>query len=134
MDTLSYDDPYYDRKMQDLQRRYDDQYAIMGDVEARMEDLNDQIQSIRQEQISSENVYQLLSVFDELYADLEPTEKRDLMRAIIERIDLYPEQREDGCWVRNIVFNFPVPVSGVLLKELPLENATMLETVVLMSR
>ena len=134
MDTLSYDDPYYDRKMQDLQRRYDDQYAIMGDVEARMEDLNNQIQSIRQEQISSENVYQLLSVFDQLYADLEPTEKRDLMRAIIERIDLYPEQREDGCWVRNIVFNFPVPVSGVLLKELPLENATMLETVVLLSK
>ncbi len=134
MDTLSYDDPYYDRKMQDFQRRYDDQYAIMGDIEARMEELNDQIQSIRQEQISSENVYQLLSVFDQLYADLEPTEKRDLMRAIIERIDLYPEQREDGCWVRNIVFNFPVPVSGVLLKELPLENATMLETVCLLSQ
>ncbi len=77
---------------------------------------------------------EVAAVFCFLYADLEPTEKRDLMRTIIERIDLYPEQREDGCWVRNIVFNFPVPVSGVLLKELPLKNATMLETVCLLSR
>mgnify|MGYP003293086432 CR=1 FL=1 len=34
----------------------------------------------------------------------------------------------------DIVFNFPVPVGGVELKELPLENATTLETVVLMAK
>lgn len=134
MDTLPVDDPHYNKKIIDFQRRYDDQYDIMGEVEERIEELELQIQKIRQEQVSGENVYDLLRTFDELYSELEDTEKRDLMRAIIERIDLYPERRADGCWVRNIVFNFPVPVNEVPLKELTLENETTLESVVLLTK
>ena len=36
--------------------------------------------------------------------------------------------------VFHIVFNFPVPVNGEEVKELPLENETMLETVCLLSK
>ena len=56
------------------------------------------------------------------------------MQAFIERIDLYPEKQEDGNWIRNIVFNFPVPVNGQEVKELPLETGTTLETIVLLSK
>ena len=56
------------------------------------------------------------------------------MRAFIERIDLYPEKQKDGNWIRNMVFNFPVPVNGQEVKELPLEFGTILETVVLLSQ
>ena len=56
------------------------------------------------------------------------------MRAFIERIDLYPEKQKDGNWIRNMVFNFPVPVNGQEITELPLENETMVETVVLLQR
>ncbi len=134
MDSLDVTDPHYDRKIIDLQRRYDTQYDIMGEVEGHIDELEEQILAIREEQISGDNVYQLLLAFDELYAELEDIEKRDVLRAIVERVDLYPEKRSDGCWVRNIVFNFPVPVGGVDLKELPLENATTLETVCLLSQ
>lgn len=54
------------------------------------------------------------------------------MRAFIERIDLYPEKQKDGNWIRNMVFNFPVPVNGQEVKELPLESRTTLECVLLM--
>lgn len=56
------------------------------------------------------------------------------MRAFIERIDLYPEKQKDGNWIRNMVFNFPVPVNGQEVKELPLESRTTLECVLLMSK
>ena len=56
------------------------------------------------------------------------------MRAFIERIDLYPEKQKDGNWIRNMVFNFPVPVNGQEVTELPLESGTMLESVVLLER
>ena len=56
------------------------------------------------------------------------------MRAFIERIDLYPEKQKDGNWIRNMVFNFPVPVNGQEVTELPLESGTMLECVALMTR
>lgn len=134
MDSLPVEDPHYDRKILDLQRRYDEQYDKIDMLESSIDDLNTQIQEIRQEQISGDNVYQLLQAFDEIYNDLGREEKRDIMRAIIERIDLFPEKRADGCWVKNIVFNFPVPIGGRFLKELSLENESTLETVVLMSK
>ncbi|MDY3985848.1 hypothetical protein [Dysosmobacter sp.] len=56
------------------------------------------------------------------------------MKAFIERIELFPEKRKDGCWITKIVFNLPVPVNGEEVKELPLENETMLETVCLLER
>ena len=71
--------------------------------------------------------------FDRLYNTCSEAEQRDLMRAIIDRIDLYPEKPKDGCWIRKIVFNFPVPVNGEEVKEFPLENQTMLEAVCFLS-
>ena len=59
--------------------------------------------------------------------------QKALLRAIIERVNLYPEKRPDGNWIRNIVFTFPVPVQGHEVKELPLEKSTLIETVVLLT-
>lgn len=56
------------------------------------------------------------------------------MRAFIERIELFPEKREDGNWIRNIVFNFPVPVNGGEVKELPLEYESTVEAVLLLTK
>ena len=120
-------------------------------MEEQIAEIETQIRSIRQEQISGDNVYQLLLTFDQLYAELTEPEKKEFMRAIIERIDIYPEKRPDGCWIRNIVFNFPVPVGGKDIRELlrsapvvaeqtstgrlaTLENSSILETVVLLSQ
>ena len=41
---------------------------------------------------------------------------------------------EDGSWIKKIVFNFPVPVDGEEVKELPLETETTVETVVLLEK
>ncbi len=134
MDNLDVGDPYYDRKILDLQRRYDEQYSKVEDIEITMEEVRNQIQSIRQEKISGDSIYQLLLAFDEVYGAATEVEKKEFMQAFIERIDLYPEKQKDGNWIKSIVFNFPVPVNGKDVKELPLEKLTMLETVVLLSR
>lgn len=55
------------------------------------------------------------------------------MRSFIERIDIYPEKPENGCWIRNIVFNFPMPVKGKEITALPLESEATVETVVSLS-
>lgn len=134
MDSLDINDPYYDKKVLDLQRRYDEQYGIIENIETQIEDVQSQIQSIQQEKISSDNIYRLLLAFDEVYNSATEAEQKEFMRAFIERIELYPERRKDGCWIKKIVFNFPVPINGQEVTELPLENGTTLETVALMSR
>ena len=134
MDTLDINDAHYDRKILDLQRRYDEQYDMIGEIEAQIDELQNQIRSIRQEKISGDNIYQLLLAFDEVYNSATEAEQKEFMKAFIERIDMFPEKRKDGCWIKNIVFNFPVPIDGEEVKELPLEYGTTVETVALLER
>ena len=72
-------------------------------------------------------------------------------RCNIERIDIFPERREDGNWIQNIKFQFPVPIikegkevaqiKGISLDKeksdehmVSLEKLSTLETVVLLSQ
>ena len=79
-------------------------------------------------------ICRLLLAFDYAYEAASEGEREELMREFIERIELFPEKQPDGNWIRKIIFNFPVPVNGTEVKELPLESETMVETVVLLSR
>lgn len=126
MDELDIDDPYYDKKLLDLQRRYDEQYGKIEEIEIQILNVQEQINSIRQEKISGDSIYQLLLVFDKVYNSATEVEQKEFMKAFIEKIELFPQKREDGCWIKNIVFNFPVPISGTEMKELPLEYITTL--------
>jgi site-specific DNA recombinase len=130
MDTLDVSDPYYERKILDLQRRYDEQYGRIEEIEVQIEEIQSQIRSIRQEKISGDNIYQLLLAFDEVYHSATEAEQKEFMRAFIERIEIYPEKPKDGCWVKKIVFNFPVPVNGGEVEELPLEFESTVEDVI----
>ena len=56
------------------------------------------------------------------------------MKAFIERIEMFPEKRKDGSWIKKIVFNFPVPVDSEEVKELPLETETTVEAVLLLTK
>ena len=117
-----------------VQRRYDEQYGAIDEIEVQIDDVQSQIRSIRQEKISGDNIYRLLLAFDQVYEAASEVERKEFMRAFIERIELFPEKQPDGNWIRKIIFNFPVPVNGAEVKELPLENETMVETVVLLLR
>ena len=132
MDGLDISDPYYDRKISDLQRRYDEQYGRIDEIEVQIDDVQSQIRSIRQEKISGDNIYRLLLAFDQVYEAASEVERKEFMRAFIERIELFPEKQPDGNWIRKIIFNFPVPVNGSEVKELPLENETIVEVVLLL--
>jgi len=134
MDTLDINDVHYDRKILDLQRRYDEQYDIIGEIEVQISDLQTQIHNIQQEKISGDNIYRLLLAFDEVYNSATEAEQKEFMKAFIERIELFPEKRKDGNWIKKIVFNFPVPVEGREVKELPLEFSSTVETVALLSK
>ena len=133
MDTLDINDVHYDRKILDLQRRYDEQYDTIEEIEVQIGELQSQIRNIQQEKISGDNIYRLLLAFDEVYHSATEAEQKEFMKSFIERIEMFPEKRKDGSWIKKIVFNFPVPVDGEEVKELPLETETTVESIVLLS-
>ena len=61
-------------------------------------------------------------------------EKRELMQAMLEKVEIYKEKRKDGCWIRSITFKFPIPTKDGEVREFSLESLTTLESVVCLSR
>lgn len=60
LDSLDESDPHFRRKNLDLQRRYEEQYDLQEEAEEEIEQVQDQIRTIRQEQLTGENIYRLL--------------------------------------------------------------------------
>ena len=150
MDNLDVADTHYDKKISDLQRRLDTQYDRIDEVEETMTELKSQIYELKKNQIDADSIYRFLGAFNELYSECTDAEKKQFMQAFIERIDIFPERREDGNWIRNIKFQFPVPIirdgkevtriDGISLDKeqsgehaVSLEKLSTLETVVLLS-
>ena len=151
MDNLDVTDIHYDKKISDLQRRLDTQYDKIDEVEEATADLKSQLYELKKNQIDADSIYGFLNAFNELYAECTDAEKKQFMQAFIERIDIFPERREDGNWIRNIRFQFPVPilrdgkevvrVDGISLDKeksdehtVTLEKFPTLETVYLLSK
>ena len=105
----------------------------------------------KKNQIDADSIYGFLGAFNEVYSECTDAEKKQFMQAFIERIDIFQERREDGNWIQNIKFQFPVPIikegrevaqiKGISLDKeksnehmVSLEKLSTLETVVLMSR
>ena len=104
MDNLDVTDIHYDKKISDLQRRLDTQYDKIDEVEEAIADLKSQVYELKKNQIDADSIYGFLNAFNELYAECTDAEKKQFMQAFIERIDIFPERREDGNWIRNIKF------------------------------
>ena len=139
------------KKISDLQRRLDAQYDKIDEVEELITDLKSQVHELKKNQIDADSIYAFLGAFNELYAECTDAEKKQFMQAFIERIDIFPERREDGNWIRNIKFQFPIPIirdgkevtriDGLSLDKdqsgehtITLEKLSTLETVCLLSK
>lgn len=150
MDNLDVTDTHYDKKISDLQRRLDAQYDRIDEVEETMTELKPQIYELKKNQIDADSIYGFLGAFNEVYSECTDAEKKQFMQAFIERIDIFLERREDGNWIQNIKFQFPVPIikegkevaqiKGISLDKeksdehmVSLEKLSTLESIVLLS-
>ena len=73
-----------------------------------MAELKSQIYELKKNQIDADSIYGFLGAFNEVYSECTDAEKKQFMQAFI--VDIFPERREDGNWIRNIKFQFPIPV------------------------
>ncbi|MBO4844760.1 MAG: recombinase family protein [Lachnospiraceae bacterium] len=151
MDSLDVNTAHYEKKIADLQRRLDSQYDTIDETEHAIEEVKTQIFDLKKSSISADSIYEFLLHFDEIYRECTDAERKKFMQSFVDRIELYPERRKDGNWIKNILFNFSIPVvredeelariGGISLGnstlsnvDLPLEKFPTHETVVLLNR
>ena len=132
LDKLDVFDPSYDRKYEDMQARLDGLYERIDSLEIEMAEVELRIQNVKQEKIKSENVYSILRTFDKLYDKLTDFEKKELMGSFLEKVEIYPQEQENGQILKSLKFRFPIYFNGSEAFGVSWDNETTVETVVLM--
>ena len=134
IDRLDVTDKHYDRKYQDMHDRLDNLYDRIGDIDDQLQDVNEKIRMTYENQITSKQVYQILTCFDKIYFEMTDLEKKEFFRNFIDEIELYSERQSDGCIVKQINFNFPVYYNGNEGNAIRLPDENTVETVCLLSK
>ncbi len=87
------------------------------------------------DKVTGDNIYKILIYFDRLYDLMSEEERRKLMEALIQEIQIYPERQPNGQWLKSITFRLPI-IDGEM--KIPvndgLDKNAHVETVCLMSR
>ncbi len=134
MDSLDIIDSLFDRKYDDMQDRLDRLYEEIDSFEIEMEEVKTRIHNIKLDKLNADGIYNILKMFDQLYGKFTDFEKQEFIKSFIEKIEIYPEELEDGRILKNIKFRFPVFFNGSEVNEISWDKETTVESVVLMSR
>ena len=105
----------YDKKYSAVQDQLDEIYDIIDDLENSIHDTSRRLENMRKKVHSTENIEKLLQNLTKVYEHMSSEEKREMYRHIIDRIDVYPEDRPDGRIIKSISFNIPVYYDGEVI-------------------
>ena len=102
------------------------------------------IENAQGENLSTEVYKRLIDATIENIDDVSDADKKVLMNALLEKVEIFKEKQADGRWVKSVQFKIPLNVDGKLVDtmffdndedtENSLPNEKHVETVVLMSR
>ena len=105
LDVLSDD---YDTEYERIQAEMDDIYDRIESLELSLKKIKKKCNEAKQGVNSIEGIKKILKNFEKFYEKLTSEEQRELYRQFIERIEVYPEEQEDGRVLKSIYFRFPV--------------------------
>lgn len=131
IDNLDPDDRHYNRRKADLDDRLYRMYDKIEELESQLIEAREKKTSIEAEKITGDNIYQVLLCFDRLYFSMNDVERRQLIEALIDEIQIYEERQANGQWLKSIRFKLPIIEENLSVS---LDNDEHIETVVLMSR
>ena len=133
LERLDISDPHYDRKYQDMLDRQNDLYDRISELQDDLSDVSRRLREMEASSLSAAKIYKILSRFDKLYDTMTDREKKEFMAGFIKRIDIFPEEQEDGTNLKQISFRFPVYYDGQEGDEISLLSVNTVETCVLLS-
>ena len=109
-DAITPDAKAANRKKADLKERWEKALEDIDDFESYIADLDAQMEKIVAADATKQQVYTLLQSFDVLFDLLDNTDKKLLIKELIEKIELYPREgrKQSGQWIKTIHFKFPM--------------------------
>lgn len=85
------------------------------------------------------NIYRIFKSFDKIYSEFTDAEKKRFLGSFVEHVEIYEEEQENGRFLKNIKFRFPIYYNGTETQEVDLSDSSWdyqrsLETIALLSR
>lgn len=134
IDSLDSLDPSYNKKYKEMQERLDRFYVKLDSIGKKIDEVDVRIQNIKSDRLNADSIYNILRTFDRLYDEFTDMEKKEFMHSFVEKVEIYPEEQEDGRILKSLKFRFPVFFNDSEVNEISWDNESTVETVVLMSR
>ena len=110
--TLDPDDDLYDEMYSELQTVLRQHIENLNEVETQIRKTTIAIQNAENGIVTAkmleEYIRQLMDDMDKLSMEQE----RDLMRSLLQSVEIFPEQQPNGAWVKRLTFKMPIVVDG----------------------
>lgn len=108
LDGLDILDDDYDENYDRIQSEMDEIYDRMDDAESAISKIKKKLSATKNGIRSIEKVKELVEHMQLLFPKMTCDEQKEMYRLFIERIDVYPEEQDNGKLIKSITFKFPV--------------------------
>ena len=108
IENLDPDEGHYKRIREDLDDRFYRMYDRIDEQEQCLIEAMAKKRSIEADKVTGDNIYKVLIYFEKLYSLMSEEEKRKLMEALIQVIQIYEDQQPNGQWLKSITFRLPI--------------------------
>ena len=126
-------DTLYDALNTDYMKLHNEVLAL----EKSLDEVEDTMAHIKNQEITKDNVLRFILDFGRAYNGLSEIEKKELANRFIEKIEIFPEERDNGSVIKSVTFRFPIKIGGKSIDKVEVNRQTsgnLVETVVLLSR
>ena len=131
IDNLSFETPHYGKIRQDLTVRLYSLYDDEARVEQEIQNVQARIDTIVKDNASIDNAYEILKSFKSIWEKCVDLEKKELIRFLVEKVEIYKEELENGRFLKSVKLRFPLIYNGLECDTFGLDKDGHVETVVL---
>ena len=133
IDRLVDDDKIANRKREDMNRRLDNIYKDIDELETLKLECEEKVAIIKKQEFDRDKIYNMLLNFNKIFDKLEDEEKQQLIQSLISKVEIYKkdEVKTTNTYIKEITYAFDVfDLDGNILGN----KGNNVETVVLLSQ
>ena len=141
LDNLDVEDELYAVQYEDLSNRRLNSMKRLVELQRNIESVEQQISTIRENQLTKDAIYTLLLNFESLFNKFDAEEKKKCLHEMIDSIELRKDlgsgkqgRIDYSTVITAVKFKFPININGDELTNIYLTNENRIETVVLLSK
>lgn len=141
LDTLDFDDELYDIKYDDLNSRRFNAMRRLADLQKGIEEIENKISTIKESQLTRDNIYTILLNFDRFFSRFDIEEKKQCLHAMIESIKIRDDlgggksgKIDYSKVITAIKFRFPINIKEDELTNIYLTTENTDENIALLTK